>query len=280
MGLEQDRSQVPTHSKGKFPNLDMEMVLECSQEMLPCKEELGNSLKMATVMEQEAIPVSFRNKVLDQSHLKQVCSNSLTLTVWPIFWATEKLQDQRLSSIPIKDLLVKMANLFNMAPYGKELSEDLKKRIVVLHKDGLGYKKIAKTLKRSCSTVSKTIQWFHRTGSTQNRLRHGRPKKLSARPQCYIQRLSLGNRRMSAATIAAEFEWEFDRMMWLRLNFYGPNPAEKSMKFVRSLVFKTLLYRAEGDGQLPRLLDHSLELNTLVNLTQTYNNIIWRIQTQ
>ena len=27
---------------------------------------------------------------------------------------------------------------FNMAPHGKELSEDLKKRIVALHKDGLG----------------------------------------------------------------------------------------------------------------------------------------------
>ncbi len=41
---------------------------------------------------------------------------------------------------------------FNMAPHGKELSEDLKKRIVALHKDGVGYKKIAKTLKLSCST--------------------------------------------------------------------------------------------------------------------------------
>ncbi len=28
---------------------------------------------------------------------------------------------------------------FNMAPHGKELSEDLKKRIVALHKDGVGY---------------------------------------------------------------------------------------------------------------------------------------------
>ncbi len=36
---------------------------------------------------------------------------------------------------------------FNMAPHGKELAEDLKKRIVALHKDGVGYKKIAKTLK-------------------------------------------------------------------------------------------------------------------------------------
>ncbi len=62
---------------------------------------------------------------------------------------------------------------FNMAPHGKELSEDLKKSIVALHKDGVGYKKIAKTLKLSCSTVAKTIQWFNRTGSTQNRPRHG-----------------------------------------------------------------------------------------------------------
>ncbi len=69
----------------------------------------------------------------------------------------------------------------NMAPHGKELSEDLKKRIVALHKDDVGYKKIAMTLKLSCSTVAKTIQRFNRTGSTQNRPRHGRPKKLSAR---------------------------------------------------------------------------------------------------
>ena len=77
---------------------------------------------------------------------------------------------------------------FNMAPHGKELSEDLKKRIVALHKDGLGYKKIAKTLKLSCSTVAQTIQWLNWTGSTQNRPRHGRPKKLSARAQHHIQR--------------------------------------------------------------------------------------------
>nr|XP_020443808.1 extracellular calcium-sensing receptor-like [Monopterus albus] len=85
-------------------------------------------------------------------------------------------------------------------------SEDLKKRIVALHKDGLGYKKIAKTLKLSCNTVAKTIQRFNRTGSTQNRPRHGRPKKLSACAQHHIQRLALGNRRMSAANIAAKVE--------------------------------------------------------------------------
>ncbi len=54
--------------------------------------------------------------------------------------------------------------------------------------------------------VAKTIEQINRTGSTQNRPRHGRPKKMSARAQRHIQRLSLGNRRMSAASIAAEVE--------------------------------------------------------------------------
>ncbi len=82
-----------------------------------------------------------------------------------------------------------------MAPHGKELSKDLKKIIVALHKDGVGYMKIAKTLKLSCSTVAKTIQQFNRTCSTQ-----------SAHAQRHIQRLCLGNRRMSAASIASEVE--------------------------------------------------------------------------
>ncbi len=54
--------------------------------------------------------------------------------------------------------------------------------------------------------MAKTIERFNRTGSTQNRPRLGRPKKLSARAQRHIQRLCLGNRCMSAANIAAEVE--------------------------------------------------------------------------
>ncbi len=95
---------------------------------------------------------------------------------------------------------------FNMSPHGKELSEDLKKSIVALHKDCIGCKNIAKTMKLSCSMVAKIIQRFNRTGSTQNRPRHVRPKKLSACAQHHIQRLCLENRRMSAASIATEVE--------------------------------------------------------------------------
>ncbi len=38
---------------------------------------------------------------------------------------------------------------FNMAPHGKKI-------FVALHKDGVGYKKFAKTLKLSCSTMAET----------------------------------------------------------------------------------------------------------------------------
>ncbi len=82
-----------------------------------------------------------------------------------------------------------------------------KKIIVALHKDGIDFKKIAKKL--SCSTVAKTIQRFKRTGSTQNRPRHGQPKMLSVRAHHHMQRLCLGNRPMSAASIAAEVEGVF-----------------------------------------------------------------------
>ncbi len=80
------------------------------------------------------------------------------------------------------------------------------KKVLLLYiKDG---KLVNYKLKLSCSMVVKTIQWFKRTGYTQNRPRHGRTKKLSARAQCHIQRLCLGNRRVSAASIAAEVKGE------------------------------------------------------------------------
>ena len=93
-----------------------------------------------------------------------------------------------------------------MVPRGKELSEDLKRRIVALHENGQGYKKIANTLKLSWSTVAKIIQRFKRAGSTQNRPRVNRPKKLSTCAERYIQMLSLNDRRRSAPSITAEIE--------------------------------------------------------------------------
>ncbi len=61
--------------------------------------------------------------------------------------------------------------------------------------------------------VAKTIQRFNRTGSTQNRPRHGRPKKLSAHAQRHIQRLCLENRHMSAAALLQRYH-VWNHVLW------------------------------------------------------------------
>ena len=104
--------------------------------------------------------------------------------------------------VQLSHSLILVTESSNMASHGKELSEELKRRIVALHEDCQGYKKIANTLKLSCSTVAKIIQRFKR--ATQNRPRVGRPKKLSARAERHIQILSLKDRHRSPVSIAAE----------------------------------------------------------------------------
>ena len=80
------------------------------------------------------------------------------------------------------------------------------RRILKEDEDGQGYKKIANILKLSCSTEDKIIQRFKSAGSTQNRPRVGRLKKLSTRAERYIQMLSLKDRRRSAVSNAAGIE--------------------------------------------------------------------------
>ena len=91
-----------------------------------------------------------------------------------------------------------------MASHGKELSQDLRNRVVSLHKDGLGYEKIGNTLNLSPNTVARIIQRFSKTASTRNRPRQGRSKKLNPRAWRQVQTLASQNRRRSAVGIAAE----------------------------------------------------------------------------
>ncbi|KAF7644168.1 hypothetical protein LDENG_00226560 [Lucifuga dentata] len=89
-----------------------------------------------------------------------------------------------------------------MAPRGRELSEDLKKRVIELHKNKVGYKTIAKTLLLSRNTVVKVIQRFKSTGTVVNKQRLGSPHRLSQTAVSHITNLALKDRHMSASQLA------------------------------------------------------------------------------
>lgn len=70
----------------------------------------------------------------------------------------------------------------------KELSQDLRVRIIDLHKAGMGYKKISKVLDLKVTTIGAIVRKFKKHNMIINRPRSGAPKKIPPRGVAMILR--------------------------------------------------------------------------------------------
>ncbi len=94
-----------------------------------------------------------------------------------------------------------------MAPHGREMSQDLRKKIISLHKKGEGYKKISKALLSSQNTVAKVVQTFKKDGTaTISQRCSGRPWKLTPRQERLLMRRVEENRHASSLQLSKEVE--------------------------------------------------------------------------
>ncbi len=94
-----------------------------------------------------------------------------------------------------------------MAPHGREMSQDLRKKIISLHKKDEGYKKISKALLISQNTVAQAVQTFKKDGTaTISQRRPGRPRKLTPRQERLLMRRVEENRHASSLQLSKEVE--------------------------------------------------------------------------
>ncbi len=94
-----------------------------------------------------------------------------------------------------------------MAPHGRELSQDLRKKIISLHKKGECYKKISKALLISQNTVAKVVQTFKKDGTaTISQRRPVCPRMLTPRQERLLMRRVEENRHASSLQLSKEVE--------------------------------------------------------------------------
>ncbi len=87
------------------------------------------------------------------------------------------------------------------------MSQDLRKKIISLHKKGEGYKKISKALLISQNTVAKMVQTFKKDGTaTISQRRPGRPRKLTPRQERLLMRRVEENRHANSLQLSKEVE--------------------------------------------------------------------------
>lgn len=92
-------------------------------------------------------------------------------------------------------------------PRQYELSVPERSQIILLHRQGVSLKNIAKQMKRSRCAVRHTIQRFQESGTYVNRSKSGRKRITTAREDRYLERLALRDRRKSSKDLATDL-WQ------------------------------------------------------------------------
>ena len=115
----------------------------------------------------------------------------------------------------------------------KELSEDLKNKIVKKHEQCQGYKSISKDLEVPVSTVRRVIKKFKEHGTVANLPRSGRKRKIDDRFQRKIVQMVGKNPRLTSKQVQAALQSEgttlSTRTIRRRLNekgLYGRRPRK------------------------------------------------------
>ncbi len=143
-----------------------------------------------------------------------------------------------------------------MVPHGREMSQDLRKKIIYLHKKGEGYKKISKALLISQNTVAKVVQTFKKDGTaTISQRRPGRPRKLTPRQERLLMRRVEENRHASSLQLSKEVESQTGvtisrdtiRRTLQRNGMHGCRPRKKPLLKPRHKKARLEFARAHAD---------------------------------
>ncbi len=143
-----------------------------------------------------------------------------------------------------------------MAPHGRELSQDLRKKKIYLHKKGEGYKKISKALLISQNTVAKVVQTFKKDGTaTISQRRPGRQRKLTPRQERLLMRRVEENRHASSLQLSKEVESQTGvtisrdtiRRTLQRNGMHGCRPRKKPLLKPRHKKARLEFARAHAD---------------------------------
>ncbi len=139
-----------------------------------------------------------------------------------------------------------------MAPHGREMSQDLRKKIISLHKKGEGYKKSSKALLGG----TKVVQTFKKVGTaTISQRRPGRPRKLTPRQERLLMRRVEENRHASSLQLSKEVESQTGvtisrdtiRRTLQRNGMHGCRPRKKPLLKPRHKKARLEFARAHAD---------------------------------